>query len=157
MIRRAAVPLLVFLVAAFCLAQEPSKLESEAKRAFDSGRFQEAGEKYAKAAEAPDLAVDHKSDLYFQSAWAYFIGGNSKTARENLKAAFTARPNMEIAADFYSPDFVRLAQAVRGEVSGSSAPPPDLAELKRVAREKLADGEKKTLSPPAPVAGQEHS
>jgi len=140
MIRRAVAAAAVFLVAALCLAQETGKLETEAKRAFDSGRFQEAGEKYAKAAEAPDVAADHKSDLYFQSAWAYFIGGNSRTARENLKAAFTARPNMEIAADFYSPDFVRLAQAVRGEVSGSSAPPPDLAELKRVAREKLADG-----------------
>lgn len=139
MTRRAAAAVL-FLFTALCLAQEPSKLETEAKRAFDSGRFQEAGDKYAKAAEAPDLAADRKSELYFQSAWAFFIGGNSKTSRESLKAAFTARPNMEIAADFYSPDFVRLAQAVRAEVAGPSAPPPDLAELKRMAREKLADG-----------------
>ncbi|HLN57538.1 MAG TPA: tetratricopeptide repeat protein [Thermoanaerobaculia bacterium] len=140
MTKRAATAVLFLLVAALCLAQEPGKLESEAKRAFDSGRFQEAGEKYAKAAEEPNLATDRKSDLYFQSAWAYFIGGNSRTARENLKAAFSARPNMEIAADFYSPDFVRLAQAVRAEVAGPSAPPPDIAELKRTAREKLADG-----------------
>ena len=124
---RAAAAVL-FLVAALGLGQEPSKLETEAKRAFDSGRFQEAGDKYARAADAPDLSADRKSDLYFQSAWAFFIGGNSKTARESLKAAFTARPNMEIAADFYSPDFVRLAQAVRAEVAGPSAPPPDLGE-----------------------------
>ncbi len=139
MIKRAAAAVL-FLVTALCLAQEPGKLETEGKRAFDSGRFQEAGEKYAKAAEEPEVTADHKSDLYFQSAWAYFIGGNSKTARENLKAAFTARPTMDIAADFYSPDFVRLAQAVRAEVAGPSVPPPDLGELKRMAREKLADG-----------------
>ncbi len=126
--------------ATLALAQEPKGVETEAKRAFDSGRFQEAGEKYAKAADAPDLSADRKSDLYFQSAWAYFIGGNSRTARESLKAAFTARPSMEIAADFYSPDFVRLAQAVRAEVAGPSAPPADIAELKRMAREKLADG-----------------
>ncbi len=49
-------------------------------------------------------------------------------------------PHLVIAADFYSPDFARLAQSVRAEVAGASAPPPDLAELKRTAREKLADG-----------------
>jgi len=136
--RSAAAFLLLF--ATLALAQEPSRLETEAKRAFDSGRFQEAGGKYAKAADSPDLSADRKSDLYFQSAWAYFIGGNSKTARESLKAAFTARPSMEIAADFYSPDFVRLAQAVRAEVAGPSVPPADIGELKRMAREKLADG-----------------
>jgi Tfp pilus assembly protein PilF len=97
--KRAATAVLFLLAAVLCLAQEPGKLEGEAKRAFDSGRFQEAGEKYAKAAEEPNLAADRKSDLYFQSAWAYFIGGNSRTARENLKAAFSARPNMEIAAE----------------------------------------------------------
>jgi len=136
---RSAAAFLLFF-ATLALAQEPSGLETEAKRAFDSGRFQEAGGKYAKAADAPDLSADRKSDLYFQSAWAYFIGGNSKTARESLKAAFTARPSMEIAADFYSPDFVRLAQAVRAEVAGPSAPQADIGELKRMAREKLADG-----------------
>jgi Tfp pilus assembly protein PilF len=136
--RSAAAFLLLF--ATLALAQEPSRLETEAKRAFDSGRFQEAGSKYAKAADAPDLSADRKSDLYFQSAWAYFIGGNSKTARESLKAAFMARPSMEIAAEFYSPDFVRLAQAVRAEVAGPSVPPADIGELKRMTREKLADG-----------------
>src|SRR5262249_50426170 len=120
-------------------AQEPDKTESDARRAFDAGRFQEAAEKFAKAAEAPDLSADRKSELYFQSAWAYFIGGNSKASRENLKAAFTARPNLDIVADFYSPDFVRLAQTVRNEVAGANAPAADLSELKRMAREKLAD------------------
>ncbi len=138
----------LFLFATLALAQEPSRLETEAKRAFDSGRFQEAGGKYAKAADAPDLSPDRKSDLYFQSAWAYFIGGNSKTARESLKAAFTARPSMEISADFYSPDFVRLAQAVRAEVAGPSVPLADIGELKRMAREKLAD-ERRAGPPPA--------
>jgi Tfp pilus assembly protein PilF len=135
-----AAALVIGLTALVLAGQEPGKLESEAKRAFDSGRFQEAGEKYSKAAESADLSADRKSELSFQSAWAYFIGGNSRAARENLKAAFTARPSLEIVADFYSPDFVRLAQVVRAEVAGPSAPPADVAELKRAAREKLADG-----------------
>jgi tetratricopeptide (TPR) repeat protein len=136
----AAAALFACLTAMPLAAQDSGKIEADAKRAFDSGRFQEAGEKYAKAAEAADVPADKKSELSFQSAWAYFIGGNSKAARENLKAAFTARPNLEIVADFYSPDFVRMAQVVRAEVAGPSVPPPDTAELKRVAREKLAEG-----------------
>ncbi len=131
----------LWLAASGATAQEAGKLEAEAKRAFDAGRFQEAGEKYAKSAESAGLPAERKSELSFQSAWAYFIAGNSRAARENLKAAFTARPNLDIIADFYSPDFVRLAQTVRAEVSGpASIPAADVAELKRTAREKLADG-----------------
>lgn len=135
----AALLALLLLAAPAGFAQEPEKMEADARRAFDAGRFQEAAEKFSKAAEAPDLPADRKSELYFQGAWAYFIGGNSKASRENLKAAFTARPNLDIVADFYSPDFVRLAQTVRNEVAGANVPSADLSELKRMAREKLAD------------------
>ncbi len=122
-------------------AQESGKLEAEAKRLFDAGRFKDAGEKYLKAAEAPDVAPDHKADLHLQSAWAYFISGSSKVAREGLKAAYAARPALEVPAEFYSPDFARLALAVRAEVVGASQlPAPDVAELKRTAREKLNEG-----------------
>ncbi len=129
------------LLTAFILPAQESKLETEAKRAFDAGRFQEAGKKYAKAAETEGLSAERKSDLAFRGAWAYFIAGNSPAARENLRVAFKARPKLEIVADFYSPDFVRLAQTVRAEVVGpSSVPAADYGELKRTAREKLADG-----------------
>ena len=138
---RAAAVAALLASAAFAAAQDAARLETEAKRAFDAGRFQEAGEKYAKAAEAGSLTADRQSDLRFQSAWAYFIAGNSKLARENLKAAYTARPTLEVVPDFYSPDFVRLAQAVRAEVTGPPIiPTADVAEVRRTAREKLADG-----------------
>jgi tetratricopeptide (TPR) repeat protein len=121
-------------------AQDPARAEADAKRAFDAGRFQEAGEKYARAAESA-ATPERKSDLAFQSGWAYFIAGNSKAARDSLRLAFLARPNLDVVADFYSPDFVRLAQSVRTEVAGGvAAPSIDMAELKRTAREKLADG-----------------
>jgi tetratricopeptide (TPR) repeat protein len=139
--RLAAAAALLFAVTLAANAQDAARLEAEAKRAFDAGLFQEAGEKYAKAAEDAALPADRKSDLYFQSGWAYFIAGNSRLARENLKAAYTARPTLEVVPDFYSPDFVRLAQAVRLEVAGpSAAPAADVSEVKRTAREKLADG-----------------
>ncbi|MEO8189517.1 MAG: tetratricopeptide repeat protein [Acidobacteriota bacterium] len=143
--RRLRSAFLVFSLA-LAAALEPAALtgaepgpETDAKRAFDAGRFQEAGEKYARAADAA-AAPDRKAELAFQSGWAYFIAGNSRAARESLRVSFTARPTLDVVADFYSPDFVRLARSVRSEVGGALAPPADLSELKRTSREKLADG-----------------
>jgi Flp pilus assembly protein TadD len=126
--------------AATTFAQDEAKLEAEAKRAFDSGRFKEAGDKYAKAAETPGLAADRQADLHLQSAWSYYIAGNSKGAREELKFAATIRPDLQVIADFYSPEFANLALTVRAEVAGANVPPIDIEELKRSARAKLADG-----------------
>jgi tetratricopeptide (TPR) repeat protein len=121
-------------------AQEDTKLEADAKKAFDSGKFKEAGDKYAKAAEAAGLPAERQADLHLQSAWSYYIAGSSKRAREELKAAVTARPDLQVIPDFYSPDFANLAGAVRAEVAGSNVPAYDVEELKRSARAKLADG-----------------
>jgi tetratricopeptide (TPR) repeat protein len=131
--------LAALLFPATLLAQDASRLEADAKRAFDSGRFVEAGEKYAKAAEV-NTSSDRKAELYFQSGWALFIGGKTPAARDSLRAAFTARPSLGVEADLYSPDFVRLARAAQTEVSGPSGPSVDVAELKRTAGEKIADG-----------------
>lgn len=130
----------LFLFAALALAQDAVRLESDAKKAFDSGRFKEAGEKYSRAAETAGVPADHKGDLHLQSAWAYYIAGNSKNAREELKAALAARPDLRVIPDFYSPDFANLAAVVRSEVAGANVPPIDIDELKRSAKAKLADG-----------------
>ncbi len=121
-------------------AQEDLKLEADAKKAFDSGRFKEAADKYAKAAGVAGVPVERQADLHLQSAWAYYIAGNSKRAREELKSAVTARPDLQVIPDFYSPDFANLAGVVRAEVAGSNVPAYDVEELKRSARAKLADG-----------------
>ena len=131
-----AAPLL--LAAALAFAQDAARLAADAKKAFDAGRFREAGEKYAKAAES--AAADRKSDFFLQSAWSYYIAGNSKNAREELKAAIIARPDLQVIADFYSPDFANLAATVRAEVAGANVPAVDIDELKRSAKAKLADG-----------------
>jgi tetratricopeptide (TPR) repeat protein len=132
--------LILTLASGAALAQDEARLEAEAKRAFDSGRFKEAGDKYAKAAAAAGLPADRKADLHLQSAWSYYIAGSSKSAREELKSALTSRPDLQIIPDFYSPDFANLASAVRAEVAGANVPPIDVEELKRSARAKLADG-----------------
>jgi Flp pilus assembly protein TadD len=140
--RTGAIATGLLLVSAFVLAQQAEKLEAEAKRAFDSGRFKEAAGKYARAADSPDAAADRKGDLYLNSAWAYYIAGNSKSARDSLRAAYSARPDLIVVGDLYSPDFARLAQSVRAEIAGTTPllGPAELRELKRSARKKLTDG-----------------
>ena len=128
------------LTAATLAAQDAARLESDAKKAFDSGKFKEAGDKYAKAAESPDMQADRRGDVHLQSAWSYYIAGSSKSAREQLKAALTVRPDLQVIPDFYSPDFANLAAAVRAEVAGANVPAIDVEELKRSARAKLEDG-----------------
>jgi tetratricopeptide (TPR) repeat protein len=127
------------ILPAALLAQDASQLETDAKRAFDAGRFVEAGEKYAKAAELT-ASADRKGELYFQSGWSFFIGGKTPAARDSLRAAYTARPTLGIEPELYSPDFVRLARSVQAEVAGGGVPAADVSELKRTAREKIADG-----------------
>jgi Flp pilus assembly protein TadD len=132
----------LLLASALSFAQTAEKLEAEAKRAFDSGRFKEAAEKYARAADSADAPTDRKGDLYLNSAWAFYIAGSSKNARDNLKAAYSARPDLVVVGDLYSPDFARLAQSVRAEIGGTTPllGPAELFELKRTARRRLAEG-----------------
>lgn len=140
---RAVATLAAFLLAsAVCFAQSAEKLEAEAKRAFDSGRFKEAAEKYARAADSADAPADRKGDLYLNSAWAFYIAGNSKSARDSLKAAYSARPDLVVVGDLYSPDFARLAQSVRAEIGGTTPllGPAEIREVKRTARKKLTEG-----------------
>ena len=47
----------LLLAAAGVFAQDPAKIEADAKRAFDSGRFKEAGDRYAKAADVEGLTA----------------------------------------------------------------------------------------------------
>ncbi len=141
-LRAAAVVSSFLLCAALAFAQTAEKLEADAKRAFDSGRFKEAAEKYARAADSADAPADRKGDLYLNSAWAFYIAGNSKSARDNLKAAYSARPDLVVVGDLYSPDFARLAQSVRTEIGGTTQllGPAELNELKRNSRRKLTEG-----------------
>ena len=141
-VRTLAALAILLLVSAIAFAQSAEKLEVEAKRAFDSGRFKEAAEKYARAADSADAPADRKADLYLNSAWAFYIAGNSKGARDNLKAAYAARPDLVVVGDLYSPDFARVAQSVRAEIAGTTPllGPSELRDLKRNARRKMTDG-----------------
>lgn len=130
-----------FLIGAPALAQEGSEsLEKEARKAFNAGEFRRSALKFESAASAAADAT-RKARMLVQSAWAHFNEGKRADAQDALRRAYAASPDLEIVADFYSPEFVKVASDVKATARPSPAPPAaDLAELKRVAREKLADG-----------------
>jgi tetratricopeptide (TPR) repeat protein len=123
------------------LAQEGSdSLEKEARKAFNAGQFRRAALKFESAAAA---AADpaRKGRMLVQAAWAAFNEGKRADAQESLRRAYTASPDFEVIADFYSPEFVKLASDAKAAVGPvPAAPAADLVELKRVAKQKLADG-----------------
>ncbi len=140
---RLAVALLLFLLPAAPLAaQEGSEtLEKEARRAFNAGQFRRAALKFESAASAASEPA-RKGKMLVQAAWADFNDGKKAEAQDALRRAFSASPDLEIVADFYSPDFVKLAGSVKADARAAAPPPAaDVAELKRVAKQKLQDGQ----------------
>ncbi|MGZ5426135.1 MAG: tetratricopeptide repeat protein [Thermoanaerobaculia bacterium] len=122
-------------------AQEGSdSLEKEARKAVNAGQFKKAALKFESSASAAS-DPQRRSRMLVQAAWAHFNDGKRSDAQDALRRAFTGSPDLEIVADFFSPEFVKLAGAVRAAALASMPPPTaDLNEMKRVAREKLADG-----------------
>ena len=131
----------VLLIGAPAFAQEGSEsLEKEARKAFNGGQFRRAALKFESAASAAGDPA-RKGRMLVQSAWASFNEGKRTDAQEALRRAYAASPDLEIVPDFYSPEFVKVATDVKAAVHLSpAAPAADIAELKRVARQKLADG-----------------
>jgi len=131
----------LFLLAASARAQEGSEsLEKEARKAVNAGQFRKAALKFESAASAAG-DPQRRSRMLVQAGWAHLNDGKKSDAQDALRRAFTGSPDLEIVADFFSPEFVKLAADVRREAVVAVPPPAaDIGELKRVAKEKLADG-----------------
>lgn len=115
-------------------------LERDARSASRGGKFREAAAKFEQAATA---ASDNRrrGRLRMQAAYATLNAGNEKAARAALLAAFADDPGLEIVEQLYTPEFRELWQDVKAEAATKTPPAlPDLAELKRMSREKLGDG-----------------
>jgi len=122
-------------------AQEGSEsLEREARKAVNAGQWRKAALKFESSASAAS-DPQRRSRMLVQAGWALFNDGKRSEAQDALRRAFTGSPDLEIVADFFSPEFVKLAGEVRAAAVAALPPPAaDLTEMKRVAREKLADG-----------------
>ncbi|HEX2800316.1 MAG TPA: tetratricopeptide repeat protein, partial [Thermoanaerobaculia bacterium] len=131
----------LLLLHAPLLAQEGSEsLEKEARKAVNAGQFRKAALKFESSASAAS-DPQRRSRMLVQAAWAHFNDGKRSDAQDALRRAFTGSPDLEIVADFFSPEFVKLAGEVRAAALAAMPPPTaDFSEMKRVAKEKLADG-----------------
>ena len=132
---------ILLLLSVPLLAQEGSEsLEKEARKAVNAGQFRKAALKFESSASAAS-DPQRRSRMLVQAAWANFNDGKRPDAQDALRRAFTGSPDLEIVADFFSPEFVKLAGEVRAAALAAMPPPAaDLGEMKRVAKEKLADG-----------------
>ena len=132
---------ILLLLHAPLFAQEGSEsLEKEARKAVNAGQFRKAALKFESAASAAS-DPQRRSRMLVQAAWAHFNDGKRSDAQDALRRAFTGSPDLEIVADFFSPEFVKLAGEVRAAALAALPPPTaDFNEMKRVAKEKLADG-----------------
>ena len=131
----------LFFFAAPVRAQEGSEsLEKEARKAVNAGQFRKAALKFESAASAAS-DPQRRARMLVQAGWSHFNDGKKPDAQDALRRAFTGSPDLEVVADFFSPEFVKLAADVRRDAVATLPPPAaDIGELKRVAREKLADG-----------------
>lgn len=143
MTRRPAGLLVALLLALplVVLAQGASEsLEREARSAFKSGRFRDAALKFQDAAAA-SVEAPRRGRLELQSAWSHYNDKNPRASREALRRALEADREIEIVAEFFSPEFLRIVDEVKKSVTAvPRLTPADLAETKRTAAEKLADG-----------------
>jgi tetratricopeptide (TPR) repeat protein len=132
---------ILLLLHAPLFAQEGSEsLEKEARKAVNAGQFRKAALKFESSASAAS-DPQRRSRMLVQAAWAHFNDGKRPDAQDALRRAFTGSPDLEIVADFFSPEFVKLAGEVRAAALAAMPPPAaDLSEMKRIAKEKLADG-----------------
>ncbi|HEX2757926.1 MAG TPA: tetratricopeptide repeat protein, partial [Thermoanaerobaculia bacterium] len=132
---------ILLLLHAPLFAQEGSEsLEKEARKAVNAGQFRKAALKFESSASAAS-DPQRRSRMLVQAAWAHFNDGKRPDAQDALRRAFTGSSDLEIVADFFSPEFVKLAGEVRAAALAAMPPPAaDLSEMKRIAKEKLADG-----------------
>ncbi|HMA28857.1 MAG TPA: tetratricopeptide repeat protein [Thermoanaerobaculia bacterium] len=136
----AAAAILLFLRGPLSAQEGSESLEKEARKAINSGQFRKAALKFESSASAAS-DPQRRSRMLVQAAWAHFNDAKRSEAQEALRRAFTGSPDLEIVPDFFSPEFVKLAGEVRAAALAALPPPvADITELKRVAREKLADG-----------------
>jgi tetratricopeptide (TPR) repeat protein len=114
---------------------------SQANDAFRNGDYARAVELFQVAAEL-EPRPEVRATIWVKLAWTYFALQRQDKAETALLAALKDQPTLELAADYYSDEFLALYSRVKARAAalgGSAEPravtPEVLASLRRQAEE----------------------
>lgn len=110
--------LLCLLTATAGTAQDPLAAATEAYR---QGDLAQAARLFSEAAEA-EQSPAARAQIRVKLAWTYHAQKNRTRAEEALAAALTDDPSLELDRDFYTDDFLALAERIRKRQTSAAAP-----------------------------------
>ncbi len=129
-LRTLAIGFLALLMTGLSMAQNATPSEEAAAQAYRQGEFSRAVSLYTKALSETNDPT-HRAELHVRIAWTLFALGRESEVPTHLKAAILEDPNLELAPDYYTKEFVDLFNKVRrnqqfGTSPENAAPAPDL-------------------------------
>ncbi len=122
--------LVALLLVSVTAAQTTTPSEEAALQAYRQGEFSRAVSLYTKAlSETSDPT--HRAQLHVRIAWTLFALGREAEVPTHLRAAILEDPNLELAPDYYTKEFVDLFDKIRRQPqntasAGTAVPKPDL-------------------------------
>lgn len=139
------VAVLVVTVASPAVAQVATPSEEMALQAYRQGSFSRAVQLYTQALSETDDPA-HRARLHISIGWTLFALGREGEVETHLRAAFLEDPDLAIARDYYTQEFLELteaarAQALSGAVAPQATPPPELEATLAAVNQRLASGE----------------
>lgn len=120
MMRRAIGVALCLLAAASGTAQQDPL--AAATEAYRQGDLAQAARLFAQAAEAEQTPAA-RAQIRVKLAWTYHAQRNRTGAEEALTAALADDPSLELDRDFYTDDFLALAERIRKRQTSTPARP----------------------------------
>lgn len=126
-------------------AQAAAPSEEMALQAYRQGSFSRAVQLYTQALSETD-DPEHRARLHISIAWTLFALGREGEVETHLRAAFLEDPDLAIARDYYTQEFLELteaarAQALTGAAEPPGTPPPELEATLAAVDRRLASGE----------------
>lgn len=141
------VPALVLasLLSTATLAAQPALSEEAALEAYRRGEFGRAVQLY-QAALTETESAERRAEIHVRIAWTLFALGREGEVQTHLRAALAENPNLVLATDYYTQEFVDLFEAARTtadrQVSGAAGPPqPDVEATLAAIASRLEAGE----------------
>jgi tetratricopeptide (TPR) repeat protein len=108
---------ILILVPALASGQDPL---AEATAAFRQGNLSKAASLFERAADAErDPAA--RADIRVKLAWTYFAMKQRSKAEEALAQALRDAPQLELAAEYYTADFMKLFRRVNQQATAAPA------------------------------------